>query len=258
MIARIPYKNQLLQVDLSTPIDISIPMGKNEGPLAWYVDRVKIKPVQNEQFNGSVAAGGAVNFNDIAFNPHGNGTHTECCGHITQEVYSVNAHLKQFVFWARLVTITPAEYRGESLPDMKPGDRLIEANQIEEALGEETSEALVIRTLPNHIDKKNRNYSNSNPPYLTSEAMRLIRKRGVKHLLIDTPSVDREEDGGLLSAHHIFWNVPESPELDKTITEMIFVPDEVPDGLYLLNLQIAPFVNDASPSKPVLYKPVAI
>ncbi len=37
-------------------------------------------------------------------------------------------------------------------------------------------------------------------------------------------------------------------------TELIFVRDEVEDGSYLLNLQIASFENDASPSKPVLYK----
>jgi hypothetical protein len=40
--------------------------------------------------------------------------------------------------------------------------------------------------------------------------------------------------------------------LEATITEMIYVPDNV-DGSYLLNLQIASFENDASPSKPVLY-----
>jgi hypothetical protein len=35
---------------------------------------------------------------------------------------------------------------------------------------------------------------------------------------------------------------------------LIYVPNEVPDGTYILNLQIAPFENDASPSKPILYK----
>jgi hypothetical protein len=38
-----------------------------------------------------------------------------------------------------------------------------------------------------------------------------------------------------------------------TITELIYVPAEVNDGLYLLNLQVAPFVADAAPSRPVLY-----
>jgi len=39
-----------------------------------------------------------------------------------------------------------------------------------------------------------------------------------------------------------------------TITEFIFVPNTVKDGKYYLNLQVAPFENDASPSRPVLYK----
>ena len=41
--------------------------------------------------------------------------------------------------------------------------------------------------------------------------------------------------------------------LNRTITELIYVPEEVTDRQYLLNLQIAPFENDASPSKPILY-----
>ena len=60
-------------------------------------------------------------------------------------------------------------------------------------------------------------------------------------------------------AHKAFWNVKDVNNLNDdarlhcTITEMIFVNDEVLDGTYWLNLQIAPFENDASPSKPVLY-----
>jgi hypothetical protein len=37
---------------------------------------------------------------------------------------------------------------------------------------------------------------------------------------------------------------------------MIFVPNEIKDGDYVLNLQIASFENDASPSKPILYSVV--
>jgi hypothetical protein len=78
-------------------------------------------------------------------------------------------------------------------------------------------------------------------------------------LLIDLPSVDKEKDGGKLASHKAFWNVTDvkllnqDARLDCTITEMIFVPNEVADGNYLLNLQIASFENDASPSKPILY-----
>jgi hypothetical protein len=41
--------------------------------------------------------------------------------------------------------------------------------------------------------------------------------------------------------------------MDCTITELIFVPNTAMDGLYLLNLQVAAFENDAAPSRPVIF-----
>ena len=76
----------------------------------------------------------------------------------------------------------------------------------------------------------------------------------MKHLLIDLPSIDREKDDGLLLAHNAFWNTSGKVRTESTITELIYVPNSVEDGKYILNLQIAPFENDASPSKPILYK----
>ena len=73
-------------------------------------------------------------------------------------------------------------------------------------------------------------------------------------MIIDLPSVDKEQDDGLLSFHHKFWNIPNDPIMDRTITELAYIPNSVLDGSYLLNLQIAPFENDASPSRPILYK----
>ena len=108
--------------------------------------------------------------------------------------------------------------------------------------------------------KKHKNYSNTNPPYLAEEAATFIREIGIQHLLIDLPSVDREDDEGKLLAHKAFWNVKNVTNLNNdarmncTITEMILVDDTVKDGSYILNIQIASFENDASPSKPVLYK----
>jgi kynurenine formamidase len=121
-------------------------------------------------------------------------------------------------------------------------------------------EALIIRTLPNSESKKHKNYSKTNPPYLLEEAATFIRESGIKHLLIDLPSVDREEDEGRLLAHKAFWNVKDVNQVNDdarfncTITEMIYVDEKVKDGSYILNLQFASFENDASPSKPVLYK----
>jgi hypothetical protein len=94
---------------------------------------------------------------------------------------------------------------------------------------------------------------------LSEEAAIFIRESGIQHLLIDLPSVDKEHDEGKLLAHKAFGNVKNvnhlNPDarLNATITEMIFVNEEVKDGSYLLNLQIASFENDASPSKPILF-----
>ena len=63
-----------------------------------------------------------------------------------------------------------------------------------------------------------------------------------------------EVDDGKLSAHHAFWQYPHNTQLHRTITEMIYVPNTVYDGSYLLNIQIASFESDASPSKPLLFQ----
>ena len=97
------------------------------------------------------------------------------------------------------------------------------------------------------------NYSDTNFCYLESEALAWLAAIGVKHLLLDLPSVDRESDGGELLGHRAFWCYPQATRRDCTITEMIFVPDEVKDGIYFMNLQVAAFDNDAAPSRPLLF-----
>ena len=71
--------------------------------------------------------------------------------------------------------------------------------------------------------------------------------------MVDLPSVDQERDEGELAFHHAFWDVPLEPNVTRTITEFIYVPDDVRDGNYILELQVSPMKNDASPSRPVLY-----
>ena len=101
MIASIEHNGETFEVDLLAPIDISIEMQPSpESVSAWYLDALTIEPVKGGGFVGAVNQGGSVNFRNIAFNPHGHGTHTECLGHITPEVYNVNEHLKTFFFKA--------------------------------------------------------------------------------------------------------------------------------------------------------------
>ncbi len=246
MLATVQYNSRKLHINLKQPLDISIPMSASPSNVnAWYIDAPKIEPVQLDNWIGSVAQGGDVNFNNIQFNPHAHGTHTECVGHITEDFYSVNKQLKQFFFLAEVVSVA-AEQSGEGT--------VISKKQLQFALGNKKRDAIIIRTLPNMKDKLSYQYSKTNWTYLDEEAVAYLVKKGIKHLLYDLPSVDREEDGGALKAHRAFWNVDGKIRKNCTITELIFVPNTIEDGEYLLNLQIAPFENDATPSKPVLYK----
>jgi kynurenine formamidase len=194
-----------------------------------------------------------VNFRDIYFNPHGHVTHTECLGHITKDLFSINKAIKEFFCHARLISITPETFYN---PADGRQDRIIRAAQVANALkGVIQLDALIIRTLPNsNIDKFHRSYSNTNPPYLEPKVVDILNQLEVKHLLVDLPSVDRESDEGKLAFHHCYWSVPENPDQIRTITELIFVDESIDDGAYILELQLAPFENDASPSRPVLYR----
>ena len=245
MLATILHQNKEYKIDLSKPIDISIPLKAGvDSVSAFYIPPVQIEPIRFGNFVGAVNEGGSCNVNNIFFNPHGNGTHTECVGHISSEPYFINDSLKTFFFTCLLVSVLPH--------DMDNGDSVILKSQLQQ-FPVSSYDALIIRTLPNSKDKQKFNYSGSNPAYLHNEAAAFIRDSGVKHLLIDLPSVDKEDDGGKLLAHHAYWNYPAQPRTDATITEMIFVDQSIIDGVYFLNLQITSLENDASPSKPVLF-----
>lgn len=245
MKAEIQLPSGTYKTDLSQPIDISIPLKQGQNVNAFHISYARFEPIRVGNFVGSVAEGGSANCENLFINAHGNGTHTECVGHISKERITINQCLKKFMFEAELISITPEMAAN--------GDLIISKKQIEEKL-KTKPEAIIIRTLPNDDSKLTRQYSGNNPAYLHHEATLYIREQNIQHLLLDLPSVDREEDNGELLAHHSFWNYPSAPRLDMTITEMIYVPDTVADGKYLLNIQITSIESDASPSKPVLYK----
>jgi kynurenine formamidase len=239
------YKGSTWEVDYLQPLDISLPL-QPETVRAFDAPPLQIEPVIKGDFTGAVSAGAPVNFNNIFLNPHGHGTHTECVGHITEKKYTINQCLQQFYWIGELITIEPQK--------LNNGDQVIEQQQVKDQLQYKDNQAVLIRTLPNTHQKQEKNYTGTNPPYLTPSATQYLREEGVQHLLVDLPSVDREDDGRQLKAHKAFWNYPEDVRASATITEMIYVPDSIKNGRYLLNLQIISLANDASPSKPILYK----
>lgn len=231
---------------LDAPIDLSIPIRPGAiGVNCFYAPIPEAWPVQAGDFIGDTQQGGAVNFFNLRINPHGNGTHTECVGHISSARYSIHQCLRSFHFPALLQSFYPRR--------MENGDRVITEADLRTVSIPEEITAFVLRTLPNDALKQVANYSGANPPYLEAGAIHYLVECGIKHLVLDLPSVDREEDEGKLAAHRAFWNYPDSIREDCTITELAYMPPDISDGYYLLNLQIASIELDVSPSKPVLY-----
>ena len=230
------------EVNLNKPIDISMRLGRDSAG-AWYLGAPKIEPVVHGDWIGRVSKGANVNFNRIEFSPHAHGTHTESYGHISKEFFSIGEALKKFFFKSKLVSLRP-EKIGEDLVFTK--------DSIAKVLKEDEAESLIVRSLPNNWTKKTRSYDHSNWPYLNAEAAAYIRDCGIHHLIIDLPSIDKEK--GEVKAHQAFWNYPGRVRKHATITEMVFIPSSVKDGVYILNLQVANFENDAAPSRPVLFE----
>ena len=233
--------------DLSCPLDISVGFSKEitDSVNCFYAPPFEAVAVRDGDWEGLVTSGSPVNFLNVRLNPHGNGTHTECVGHIAPTIFSVNDALREAHFVAKLVSVYATKTNE---------DRIVTLAQMQQLVSESETKALILRTLPNDDSKKTRHYSNTNPPYIAADALAYLADCGIEHLLLDLPSVDRESDGGKVAGHKAFWRYPDNIRHNATITELIFVKNEIKDGLYLLNLQIAPFPIDATPSKPTLFE----
>ena len=247
---------------LAIPLDFAGPQ-----PSFFGAPRASAAPLRLPDFVGSTEEGGSCNVAELRLIPHCNGTHIETVGHIVNDPVALAHVVGASLYPARLVTIAPrvardtAEGYGSTLG---PGDRLVTRGALDAALHavpRQESQALIVRTLPNDASKAGRVYDDTDPPpFFSTEAIGYLTDVGVEHLLVDFPSIDRMRDQGTLSNHRLFWNVPPwSRTLSgktgsrKTVTEMILVPDGIPDGLYLLDIAVPAFLSDAAPCRPVIY-----
>lgn len=253
MIIELVINDEKKKADLTRPIDLSLTSKVKNSFKAWYVDEIQINVIKNGDFVGSVKQGGSVNFKELLINPHGNMTHTESVGHISNQDVFVNNLLSQYHFLAQLITIRPQEANFDREGGIKAGDFYIGIEQIKDKI-KPNIQSLILRTQSSYSQLSEKTYNNTNWPYLSEETATYIRDCGIVHLLIDQPSVDKEFDGGKLLAHKAFWNYPKEVDKKRTITELIGIPDEINDGIYLLNLSISNIENDASPSRPTIYK----
>lgn len=262
----VQIEGQIWRCDVTRPHHLAIPLHfQGQQPNAFGLPEATAAPFAAGSFIGDVQQGGSVNCSTVTLNPHGSGTHTECIGHITYERFYVHECLQEAWLPCSVVSVE-LQSREESMDSYivagQPEELWITRSALEracDALEDAWIGALVVRTLPNESEKKHRLHSGHHPAYFSKEAMEYIRQRGVRHLLVDLPSVDRELDEGHLQAHHLFWSLdsacssaPEAAKM-RTITEMIYVENRILDGRFILNLQIAPFLLDAAPSRPLLF-----
>lgn len=267
MNARLQLDGREVAVDLSQPLDLSLEIDF-EGAQARHfgAPRASTQPYATAGFSGSVARGAGCNCNSITLIPHCNGTHTECVGHLTREPLDAHRIVPRGLLPALLLSVkptSPSRTAESSDPSPQASDRLVTRSALQAAWPELpfTARALVIRTLPNDSPKRTRDYTDITPPYLTREAAQFLVQRGIEHLAVDLPSIDRSHDEGRLTAHRLFFGLsPEEVTLARaarsqcTVTELVYVPNDAVDGAYLLQLQTPAINGDAVPSRPLLYR----
>lgn len=259
--------NKTYQVLYDQAISIAIPLAFNgpqpnhfNGPIA------SSQVIEANGFIGDTRRGGSCNVEQLSLTPHCNGTHTESIGHILHERVSIAETIDDCLIPAVLISLSPKraeQCRDHYLPAPASSDRFIDHGSLVARLADIPDaqlKALIIRTLPNDTTKQTQVYEEGNESvYISVDAMGYLLKRGIKHLLVDFPSVDKMYDEGKLTCHHLFWQVPEGcheattlSQYHNSISELVFIPNDVTDGFYLLNLQLPAFLSDAAPSRPVL------
>ncbi len=271
--ARISVANREVRIDLSKPVSLAIDLDFSERqPRHFGAPPASARPFAVPGFSGSVAQGASCNCQTLTLIPHCNGTHTECVGHLTREPADAYRVAPLGLLPALLVSVEPsdiAQANGEST-DPKPqnGDKLITRQGIaaswDKAAPLFEPRVLVLRTLPNAPTKRHQDYTNQTPPYLSREVALWLVERGIEHLVVDLPSIDRSHDEGCLTVHRIFFGLPrgsttlaQATRPNSTVTELAYIPDTVPDGAYLIEIQVPALAGDAVPSRPLLYRLLA-
>lgn len=219
-------------------------------------------PFRSGAFNGEVVRGASCNCRSITLIPHCNGTHTEGVGHLTLTGIPLHRYVPPGPIPALLLTVeltTAPDGEEDSDPSPRDGDELL----TRAALLRAWPASLPFAPLALLLRTAGGSHGATVAPYLTRQAVTEVVARGIEHLVLDLPSVDRSEDDGRLTAHRIFFGLPpgsvQREEAGRplcTITELATFPDGLRDGPCALQLQLPAFTGDAVPSRP-LHLPLA-
>jgi arylformamidase len=246
---------------LAAPISLAATMPLDGTAPRWFeAPPAHSWPNRVGTFSGSVLTGASCNCRNVQLTPHGSGTHTECVGHLTADDHHVCSLLPDGLLPALLLVVAATAARGvaESVDHaIDPADTLLTADALNAAWPADlpyAPTALVVRT--SWTDR---------PPYLTRECAQLLVNRGIEHLVVDMPSIDRLDDAGMLTAHRIFFGLPPRREQRRlplakdarrpsaTVTELARIPKSLPAGPGFLQIQAPAIEGDAVPSRPLWF-----
>ena len=259
-IAKIVIKKSEYQIDLNNFYDLSIPIDIDKKSPSFYDSNPLTINYYKDQTEKvwNTKDGAACNIPVIDLNIHCGSTHSECRSHITKEKLYISKIIKDSFIPSILISVEPSNDMAEETYhyDVEDEDLIITKKILREKIGslkETNINTVIIRTLPNiEAEMICRDYNKRKNPFFSNEAISYIKKLGVQNLVVDLPSIDKFDDGGLLGNHRIFWNLKEEPN-NNTITELALIKNEVKDGYYLLSLNILNMNLDASPCRPLIY-----
>lgn len=248
---------QQLRVDYSAATSLALELNFEAlHPRHFGAPAASSTPLRVEGFEGEVVLGASCNCRSITLIPHCNGTHTESVGHLTLQQEALHTFVPFAPIPALLLSVQPRLAR-DSGDDTDPlpqdGDQLLTRADLLSAWEPHSDFAARALLLRSGAD-----IQIANPPYLSRQFTRELVTRGIEHLVVDLPSVDRSQDEGRLTAHRIFFGLPPdstdrnlSTRPHCTITEFATFPASLRDGPCALQLQIPAFTGDAVPSRPV-------
>jgi hypothetical protein len=214
------------------------------------------------EFSGTVLTGASCNCRNIQLLPHGNGTHSEGVGHLTYDeanVIDVLPKLPMPAVLLRLAALRAGDCHETADYAPEPNDWLVTQQICAAAWPQAPAPRPSVAVLALEPCET------AVPPYLTRECTQWLVDRGIEHLIVELPSIDRLRDAGRLTAHRIFFGLPayaatapaprhsDARRPQATVTELAQIPRELTTRSGFVQWLAPAMLGDAVPTQPLWY-----
>lgn len=234
-----------LRVMIDEPIEISVPLrfdATQSYPFGiQHPRRKRLFDLQGED-RGCIC-------DEISFCPHTHTTHVESAAHVDPKTPSTLNILRRLPpLLTALLVDAPLCKQSNQIAEALLVDNIKVHCTIEKP---SSIDALILRTgsVSLVISSFSLGFS-----FITTQTLSKINELcpALRVLLIDSVSIDPENDNGQLLAHRSFLlsGVPN----DRLVVELCHLPHSITPGVYALSLNAAAFdASDAIPCRPVIY-----